>query len=151
MSGGFAVEALLIAFALLAVGLFVWNMVNLIAVMTFRADSKAGRLIKVKAVIKRSVPSRLGGSSRAVAEYSIGERKLEGRMICASGERLTKGQTVKVLVSERRPGLFAVDEQQIEIAVPAHVIMPVMLLIIAAFLVFVICNLFLAQEIKYNL
>ncbi len=134
MNGGFIVEVLL---ALIAVGLRVWSIISLSTVALLLSDSKAGRLIKVKAVIRWSVPSPRRGSSRAYADYTIGERKIKGRMLCASRERLTEEQTIKVLVSERRPGLFAVDEQQIKNAFSAHVIMFVMFLIIAAFLVFV--------------
>lgn len=135
MNGGFIVEVLL---ALIAVGLLVWSIISLSTVAMLLSDSKAGRLIKVKAVIKWSVPSPRRGSSRAYAEYSIGERKIKGRMLCASRERLTEGQTITVLVSERSPSLFAVDEQQIIFALPARIIMCTMFLIIAAFLVYVV-------------
>lgn len=140
MSGGFAVKVLLIVFSLLAVGLLIRNLLGLFAVMRLVADSKAGRLLKIKAEIKRSIPARRRGSSRAAAEYSIGERKIRGRMICASGERLTEGQTVKVLVSERKPGFFAVDERQIKNAVSAYAVMCFVFLIIAVFLIFAAIN-----------
>ena len=133
MNGGVIVEVLL---ALVAVGLLVWSIISLSTAALILSDSKAGRLVRVKAVIKWSVPSRRRGSVRAYADYSIGERKIKGRMIGASRERLTEEQTIKVLVSERHPGLFAVDEQQIKNAIPTRVIMLVMFLIIAAFLVF---------------
>lgn len=137
LGGGFAVKALLAVFALSAVGLLIWNIICLCGVMILRADSKSGRLLRIKAVVKRSVPARRRGSSRAVAEYSVGERKIKGRMISTSAERLTEGQTVKVFVSERKPGLFAVEERQIGSAVFAYVVMCLMLLIIAVFLIFV--------------
>lgn len=134
MNGGLIVEA---ALALIAVGLLVWSIISLSTVALILSDSKAGRLIKVKAVIKWSVPSRRRGSSRAYAEYTIGERKIKGRMVGASRERLTEGQTITVLVSERSPSLFAVDELQIKSAMTACVVMFVMFLIIAAILVFI--------------
>lgn len=114
MGGGFAVKALLIVMALLAVG----------------------QLLKIKAVVKRSVPASRG-SSRAYAEYAVGERKIKGRMICASPVRLTEGQTVKVFISERKPKFFAVDERQIKNAVYAYVVMCLVFLMIAAFLIFI--------------
>lgn len=101
MNCGFAVTAVLIAFALLAVWLLILNMLGLFAVMRLLSDSKAGRLLKIKAVIKWSIPAQIG-SSRAVAEYAVGERKIpNGKMIGASRERLTEEQTIKILVSEK--------------------------------------------------
>lgn len=135
--GGFAVQVLLSVLALLAVGLFVWNLLGFISILKIRSDGRQGRILRVKAVVKWSVPARIG-SSRAAAEYSIGERKIRGRMIGASGERLTEGQTVKVFVSERKPGLFAVDERQINSAASAYVVMCLVFLIIAAFLIFIV-------------
>ncbi|MDE7229329.1 MAG: hypothetical protein K2N56_02510 [Oscillospiraceae bacterium] len=138
MGGGFAVEALLIVMALAAVGLLIRYIVELCGVFKLRADNKAGRLLKIKAVVTRSVRAGRGsGSSRAYAEYAVGERKIKGRMICASAVYLTEGQTVKVLVSERKPGFFAVDERQIGGAVFDNALMCIMFLIIAGFLIFV--------------
>ena len=130
------VEAVLIVFALLAVGLLIRNILGLCAVKKLLADSKAERLLKIKAVVKWSVPARIG-SSRAAAEYSIGERKIKGRMIGASRQRLTEEQTVKVLVSERKPGFFAMDERQIKNAISAYAAMCLVFLITAAFLIFI--------------
>lgn len=136
MDGGYAVETLLVALVLLAVGVLVGNIIGLRGVMKLRADSKSGRPLRVKAVIKWSVPAQKRGSSRAYAEYAVGERKIKGRMISASAERLTEGQTIKVFVSERHPTLFAVEERQISSAVTACAVMCGMTAVIAAFPVF---------------
>lgn len=138
MSGGFVVKALLIALALLAVGLLIKYIIDLCGVLKLRSDLKAGRLMKIKAVVTWSVRANRGsGSSRAYAEYAVGERKIKGRMICASAVRLTEGQTVKVLVSERKPDVFAVDERQIGRAGFVYAVMCTMFLIIAGFGIFV--------------
>ncbi len=137
MGGDFAVKALFIVMALAAVGLLIRYIVELCGVLKLRADNKAGRLLKIKAVVTWSVRASRGtGSSRAYAEYAVGERKIKGRMICASTVRLTEGQTVNVLVRERKPGFFVVDERQIKSAVSANALMCTMFLIIAAFLIF---------------
>lgn len=144
MGGGYAVDVLLIVFALLAAGLLIRNILGLCTVVSFLTDSKKGRLLRIKAVIKRSAPTRSRyahiGSSRAVANYSIGEKKIVGRMLCTSTERLTEGQTIKVLVSERKSRFFAVDERQIKNAAHAYAVMCFMFLIITAFLIFVAIN-----------
>lgn len=138
MGGGFAVGALLIVCALAAVGLLIKYIIDLCGALKIRSDLKAGRLLKIKAVVTRSVRAGRGsGSSRAYAEYAVGERKIRGRMICASAVRLTEGQTVNVLVSERKPGFFAVDERQIGGALSANALMCTMFLIIAGFGIFV--------------
>ena len=133
--GGIAVTVLLIAAALAAICFLIWNMLGLFAAMRLDADSKAGRLLKTKAVVKLSIPAQIG-SSRAVAEYAVGERKIRGKMIGKSRERLTEDQTVKILVSEKNPRYFAVYEQQIKNSVISYVIMCLMFLVIAAFLIF---------------
>lgn len=67
------VEIMLIAAALLAVGVTVGNIIGLCGVLKILADSKSGRLLRIKAVIKWSVPAQRGiSSSRAYAEYAVG-------------------------------------------------------------------------------
>lgn len=139
-SDSFAVRAVLIASALLAVWLLIRSIFGLCAAARFLTDSKKGRLLRIKAVVKRSSPTRSRnshGSARAVAEYPIGEKKIVGRMLCSSTERLTEGQTVKVFVSERKSGFFVVDERQIKGAVFACAVMCFDFLVIASFLSFV--------------
>lgn len=96
----YSVIGLLTAEALLAICFLIWNMLGLFAVMRLNSDNKAGRLLKTKAVVKLSIPAQ-AGSSRAVADYSVNERKVRGKMIGKSRERLTGDQTVKILVSEK--------------------------------------------------
>lgn len=103
-SDSFAVRAVLIASALLAVGLLIRSIFGLCVAARFLTESKKGRLLRIKAVVKRSSPTNSHGSARAIAEYPIGEKKIVGRMLCSSAERLTEGQTVTVLVSERKSG-----------------------------------------------
>lgn len=131
-----AVTAVIIVFALLAVCFFVSNLIGFAAVINLLNDSKAGKLLKVKAKVKLSIPAQIG-SSRAVAEYTVNKRKIpNGKMIGKSRERLTEDQTIKILVSEKNPKYFAVEEQQIKNSVISYVIMCLMFLIIAAFLGF---------------
>ena len=134
--GGIAATALLIAAALIAIGLMIRNLLGLSAAMRLLSDSKAGRLLKVKSVIKWSDRAQRGGSLRAVAEYAVGERKIRGKMIGASREHLNEGQTIRVLTSEKNPRYFAVNEEQIGNSLPSYVIMCLMFLVIAVFLIF---------------
>lgn len=135
LRGGSGVVLLLIAAELIAIWLLVSNLMGLAAVINMLNDSKAGKLLKVKATVKLAIPAQTG-SSRAVADYTVNERKIRGKMIGKSRERLTEDQTVKILVSEKKTKYFAVEEQQIKNSVISYVIMCLIFLIIAGFLGF---------------
>lgn len=136
MGSGIAATVLFIAAALIAIGLMIRNLLGLSTAMRLLSDSKTGRLLKVKSVIKWSVRTQNGGSLRAVAEYAVGERKIRGKMIDASREHLNEGQTIRVLISEKNPRYFAVNERQIKNSVTSYVMMCVIFLVIAVLLIF---------------
>ena len=93
--------------------------------LIFHRDFSNKNIIKAKAVItkfRHSVNSR-GCTASARAKYVICGEQILGKMICRFDDRLKRGQDVKVIVSDTKRNIFAVDcglfpaEQQVKNAV----------------------------------